>query len=107
MPRRPAGEPVYFIQHVGDGSQIDHPAEPGTLQDWVNLSFRLEPVQRWLPFKTQQLALLDMDLRAMYGEPTPDLDSLSDEEKADQAMTDTRMGSCRNYGCWRRPSWSA
>jgi hypothetical protein len=92
MPRRPAGEPVYFIQNVGDGSQIDPPAEPGTLQEWVNLSFRLEPVQRWLPFKTQQLALLDMDLRAMYGEPAPDLDSLSDEEKADQAMNDTRMG---------------
>jgi hypothetical protein len=64
MPKHPAGEPVYLIQHVEEGSPAEPPAESGSLQEWVNLSFRLEPVQRWLPFKTQQLALLDMDLRA-------------------------------------------
>jgi hypothetical protein len=92
VPRRPAGDPVYFIQHVGEGSQAEPPAEPGSLQEWVNLSFRLEPVQRWLPFKTQQLALLDMDLRAMYGEPPPDIDQMNDEEKGQSALSDARMG---------------
>jgi hypothetical protein len=63
MAKLPAGTPVMYITNA-TGPFKPAPADLGTLQDWLNLSYKLMPIDKWLTPAIQRLGFLDLSLRA-------------------------------------------
>lgn len=55
--------------------------EPGTLQDWVNLSYKLMPIDRWLTPAVQKLGFLDLHLRDRDKDMDVDVEDMNDDGK--------------------------
>jgi hypothetical protein len=57
------------------------PTSPGTLQDWVNLSYKLQPIDKWLTPGLQKLGGLDVSLRGQDDDMIRDVETMSDDGK--------------------------